>query len=105
LICDALRWLDVKAGKRFPSNEDTEKVNQRWSKALNLGAKEWDIFPAGERVYHRFRAAYLRASCVNANKDGFDFKDYAAHILGDDDETTIDSYKRYDLVPGTLTKI
>jgi hypothetical protein len=35
LVCHALQWLDEK-GKRFPATENTERVNRRWSKVLNL---------------------------------------------------------------------
>lgn len=104
LVCLGLQWLSDK-DKRFPPDEDTERVNRRWSKTLNLAAKDWDIFPAEERTYHKFRAAYLRACIVNANEDPYDFTDYASSILGDDDEGTINSYKRYELKEGSLTKI
>ncbi|MBP5977765.1 hypothetical protein HW132_34945 [Brasilonema sp. CT11] len=104
LVCLGLKWLGDK-DKRFPPDEDTERVNRRWSKVLNLAAKDWDIFPAEERTYHKFRAAYLRACIVNANEDPYDFTDYASSILGDDDEGTINSYKRYELKAGSLTKI
>jgi hypothetical protein len=105
LVCFGLQWLDEK-GKRFPTEEDPERVNRRWSKVLNEHVKEFDIFPVDDRTYHKFRAAYLRA-CVENNPalDEFDFTDYAEKILGDKDETTIESYKRYKIKSGSLTKI
>jgi hypothetical protein len=104
LVCFGLQWLGDK-GKRFSPDEDTERVNRRWSKVLNEACKDWDIFPEDERTYHKFRAAYLRACIVNANEDPYDFADYASDILGDDDEGTINSYKRYEIKEGSLTKI
>jgi hypothetical protein len=104
LICYALQWLDEK-GKRFSQTEDPERVNRRFSKTLNEACKQWEIFPDDERTYHKFRAAYLRAAIVNANIDPYDFTDFAKRVLGDDDENTINSYKRYEIKPGTLTRI
>ncbi|MEC4816662.1 MAG: protelomerase family protein [Scytonema sp. PMC 1069.18] len=105
LVCLGLEYLEIK-GKRLERDSDPERVNLRWAKTLNLAVKDWDIFPESERTYHKFRAAYLRASILNdSNVDPYDFKDYAKEILGDDDETTIDAYKRYEIKPGTLTKL
>lgn len=105
LVCMGLDWLDDK-GKRLGRDEDAEIVNRRWSKVLNLAVKPWDIFPESERTYHKFRAAYLRACVVNdPTVDPYDFTDYAKEILIDNDESTIDAYKRYEIKPGTITKI
>lgn len=105
LVCFGLQWLEEK-GKRFPSNEDPERVNRRWSKVLNEHVKDWDIFPENERTYHKFRAAYFRACVENdPTVDKYDFADYAEEVLGDKDETTINSYKRYQIKPGSITKI
>lgn len=104
LVCFGLHWLDEK-GKRFASDEDPERVNRRFSKTLNQACKDWDIFPEDERTYHKFRAAYLRACIVNdGNVDPYDFTDFARQILGDDDESTINAYKRYEIKLGSLTK-
>ena len=91
-----------KRDKRFPRNEDAERVNRRWSKVLNEKAKEWDIIP--EMTYHKFRGAYLKASIVNSGIDPFDYVNYAQSILGDDDESTIKSYQRFHIKPGSITK-
>ncbi|MBG1263987.1 protelomerase family protein [Nostoc commune] len=104
LVCYALQWLGDK-GKRFPQTEDPERVNRRFSKTLNEACKKWVIFPTDERTYHKFRAAYLRAAIVNANVDPYDFTDFARQVLGDDDENTINTYKRYEIKSGTLTRI
>jgi hypothetical protein len=102
LVCHALNWLGER-DKRFPPSEDTERVNRRWSKVLNEKAKDWAVIP--EMTYHKFRAAYLRASIVNSGVDPFDYMSYAQSILGDDDEGTIKTYQRFGIKPGTLTKI
>lgn len=105
LVCAGIEYLSEK-NKRFPRNEDAERVNRRWSKTLNLAVKDWDIFPESDRTYHKFRAAYLRACVANdPTVDAYDFADYAKEILGDDDETTINAYKRYEIKPGSFTKI
>lgn len=104
LVIVGLDYLDKK-DKRFDSNEDPERVNRRFSKTLNLHCKQFDIFPEDERTYHKFRAAYFRACVVNEGIDGFDFLDYAKTVLIDQDEQTIDSYKRYEIADGSLTKI
>ena len=105
LIINALDWLG-KNGKRFDRNEDPERVNRRFSKTLNQACKDWDIFPADERTYHKFRAAYLRAAIINdGSVDPYDFLDFAKEVLGDDDEATINAYKRYEIKQGTLTRI
>lgn len=105
LVCFGLQWLDEK-GKRFEPTEDPERVNRRFSKTLNEACKSWDIFPTNDRTYHKFRAAYLRAAIVNdGNVDPYDFTDFAKEVLGDDDENTINAYKRYEIKPGTLTRI
>lgn len=105
LVCFGLQWLEEKA-KRFPSDEDPERVNRRWSKVLNQHVKDWDIFPDSDRTYHKFRAAYLRACVENdSTVDKYDFADYAEQVLGDKDETTINSYKRYQIKPGSVTKL
>lgn len=105
LVCNALQWLDAK-GKRFPQTEDPERVNRRFSKTLNEACKQWEIFPIEDRTYHKFRAAYLRAAIVNdGNVDPYDFMDFAKEIIGDDDESTINAYKRYEIKPNTITKI
>lgn len=105
LVCVGLQWLN-DLGKRFPASEDPERVNRRWSKVLNESVKDWDIFPEEDRTYHKFRAAYLRACVENDDTvDKYDFSDYAERILGDKDETTINSYKRYVIKPGSLTRI
>lgn len=105
LVCFALQWLDDK-GKRFPQTEDPERVNRRFSKTLNEACKQWEIFPTDERTYHKFRAAYLRAAIVNdGSVDPYDFTDFAKQVLGDDDENTINAYKRYEIKPKTITRI
>lgn len=105
LVCYALQWLDEK-GKRFPQTEDPERVNRRFSKMLNEACKHWNIFPDDERTYHKFRAAYLRAAIMNdGNVDIYDFADFAKGVLGDDDENTINAYKRYDIKDGSLTRV
>ncbi|MFO5491508.1 MAG: protelomerase family protein [Cuspidothrix sp.] len=105
LVCFALDWLNSK-GKRFNKDEDPERVNRRFSKTLNQACKDWDIFPSDERTYHKFRAAYLRAAIINdGNVDPYDFTDFAKEVLGDDDESTINAYKRYGIKEGSLTKI
>lgn len=105
LVCLGLDWLD-KNGKRYPRDEDAERVNRTWSKELNKSVKPWDIFPEGERTYHKFRAAYLRACVANDTTiDPYDFTDYAKEILGDDDEATINAYKRYELNSTSLSRI
>ena len=105
LVCFALDWLNSK-GKRFDKDEDPERVNRRFSKTLNQACKDWDIFPENERTYHKFRAAYLRAAIINdGNVDPYDFTDFAKEVLGDDDESTINAYKRYGIKEGSLTKI
>ncbi len=105
LISNALDWLNSN-GKRFDKDEDPERVNRRFSKTLNQACKDWDIFPADERTYHKFRAAYLRAAIINdGNVDPYDFTDFAKEVLGDDDESTINAYKRYEIKPGSLTRI
>jgi hypothetical protein len=105
LVCFALDWLNSK-GKRFDKDEDPERVNRRFSKTLNQKCKDWDIFPADERTYHKFRAAYLRAAIINdGSVDPYDFLDFAKEVLGDDDESTINAYKRYEIKQGTLTRI
>lgn len=105
LVCFGLQWLADK-GKRFPTSEDPERVNRRWSKVLNEHVKDWDIFPENDRTYHKFRAAYLRACVENdPTVDKYDFADYAEQVLGDKDETTINSYKRYQIKPGSATKL
>ena len=105
LIVNALDWLG-KNGKRFDKDEDPERVNRRFSKTLNQACKDWDIFPSDERTYHKFRAAYLRAAIINdGNVDPYDFLDFAKEVLGDDDESTINAYKRYEIKQGSLTRI
>ena len=105
LVCFALDWLNSK-GKRFDKDEDPERVNRRFSKTLNQKCKDWDIFPADERTYNKFRAAYLRAAIINdGSVDPYDFLDFAKEVLGDDDESTINAYKRYEIKQGTLTRI
>jgi len=105
LVCLGLGWLGQK-GKRFEATEDPERVNRRFSKTLNEACKNWDVFPEDERTYHKFRAAYLRAAIVNdGNVDPYDFTDFAKDVLGDDDENTINAYKRYEIKPGSITKI
>jgi hypothetical protein len=105
LIVNALEWLNSN-GKRFNKDEDPERVNRRFSKTLNQKCKDWDIFPDDERTYHKFRAAYLRAAIINdGSVDPYDFLDFAKEVLGDDDEATINAYKRYEIKQGTLTRI
>ncbi|MTJ56082.1 hypothetical protein FJR38_27275 [Anabaena sp. UHCC 0253] len=111
LVCFGLDWLGNpnnfpdRNSKRFDKDDDIERVNKRFSKTLNLQCKEWDIFPEDERTYHKFRAAYLRASCITDNVKDQDFMKYAKKILIDNDEKTINSYIRYEIKPGTLTRI
>lgn len=102
LVCFALSWLNSK-NKRLPPDEDTERVNRRWSKVLNQAAKDWEIIP--QMTYHKFRAAYFRANIINAAIDPFDYISYAKKILGDEDENTIQTYQRFSIKPGTATKV
>jgi hypothetical protein len=105
LVCYGLQWLKDK-GKRFEPTEDPERVNRRFSKTLNEHCKSWDIFPKDERTYHKFRAAYLRAAIINdGNVDPYDFTDFAKAVIGDDDENTINAYKRYEIKAGSITRI
>ncbi|MTJ47622.1 protelomerase family protein [Dolichospermum sp. UHCC 0259] len=105
LVIYALDWLGKK-DKRFDRKEDPERVNRRFSKTLNQACKDWDIFPEDERTYHKFRAAYLRACIINdGNVDPYDFTDFAKKILCDNDEATINAYKRYEIKEGSLTRI
>jgi hypothetical protein len=102
LVCFGLEWLDKK-GKRFPRNEDPERVNRRWSKVLNEKTKDWAIIP--EMTYHKFRGAYFRASLVNGGVDPFDYLDFAKRVLGDEDEATIKAYQQFKIKPNSVTQI
>ncbi|MBD2208127.1 protelomerase family protein [Calothrix sp. FACHB-168] len=105
LVCDGLAWLE-KNDKRFAPNEDPERVNRRFSKQLSKATKSWDfISDESERTYHKFRAAYFRASVVNSKVDPYDFVRFGEQVLGDGDDNTISAYKRYEIKAGTITRI
>lgn len=107
LVVKGIEWLDAN-GKRFPKDEPQERVNARWSKVLSERVKnEWRLFD--DMTYHKFRGAYFAACVRNAESEGsvkaVDFERYAFQILGDNDSDTVGRYKRFDIKPGSLTKI
>ncbi|MBE9119178.1 hypothetical protein IQ249_25320, partial [Lusitaniella coriacea LEGE 07157] len=105
LVTAGVEWLEANK-KRLPRKEDPERVNRRWSKVLNKRAKLWDFLPEGENMtYHRTRAGYVAAHLNNANVKLFDYLTQIRWILGDNDEATIRAYQRYEIKPGTVTKI
>lgn len=60
-------------------------------------------------TYHKFRDAYFAACVRNAELEGsvksVDYERYAFQILGDNDSETLGRYKRFDIKPGSMTKI
>jgi hypothetical protein len=107
LIVLGIEWLD-KNGKRFPKDEQPERVNARWSKVLSERVRdEWELFEG--MTYHKFRGAYFAACVRNAETEGtvksVDYERYAFQILGDNDSETVGRYKRFDIKPGSMTKI
>lgn len=102
LVLAGMEFLE-KHDKRFPATEEPERVNRRWSKVLNERAKDWAIIEG--MTYHKFRGAYLKACIANSGVDPFDYLDYAKSILGDADEGTIKAYQRFELKPGTSTRL
>ncbi|NET62299.1 MAG: hypothetical protein F6K47_41195, partial [Symploca sp. SIO2E6] len=107
LVLQGIDWLEAN-GKRFPRSEDPERVNRTYSKRFNgrdgIVTENWEILREG-MTYHKFRGAYFRACVVNALVDPLDYLNFARSILGDRDETTIRSYQRFEIKPGSLTKI
>jgi hypothetical protein len=107
LVAKGIEWLDAN-GKRFPKDEPQERVNARWSKVLSERVKnEWNLFDGV--TYHKFRGAYFAACVRNAETEGtvksVDYERYAFQILGDNDSETVGRYKRFDIKPGSMTKI
>lgn len=107
LVVKSIQWLDTN-GKRFDKDEPQERVNARWSKVLSQRVKdEWSLFE--EMTYHKFRGAYFAACMKNAESEGtvkaVDFERYAFQILGDNDSETVGRYKRFDIKPGSITKM
>jgi hypothetical protein len=105
LVVSGLDWLEAN-GKRFSKNEDPSRVNTRFSKPLSERVKEmWLILPKDEMTYHKFRGAYLICAWENSNNHAYDFEDFSKEVLGDEDTSTIKSYKRFKVKPGSKTKI
>lgn len=107
LVVKGIEWLDEK-GKRFPKEEKPERVNARWSKVFSERVNdEWFLFEG--MTYHKFRGAYFAACVKNAETEGsvksVDYERYAFQILGDNDSETVGRYKRFDIKPGSLTRI
>jgi len=106
-VLRGVEWLDAN-GKRFPRDEDPERVNRTYSKRFNgrdgIVRENWEILREG-MTYHKFRGAYFRACVVNALVDPLDYLNFARSILGDRDETTIRAYQRFEIKPNSLTKI
>lgn len=105
LVISALAWLEEN-GKRFDSTEDPERVNRRWSKVLSQKAKDWDFMGDAEAfTYHKFRAGYFAAAIQNVSFDAMDASRAVRAILGDDDDATVDHYRRFQLKPGSPSRI
>lgn len=104
LIVKALEWLDEN-GKRFPRNEDPERVNRRWSKPLNDRVKIWDFFKDETMTYHKTRSGYVPAVVKNIDIQPVDYIRKLRWIIGDDDQKTIESYQRFDIKEGSLTRL
>jgi hypothetical protein len=107
LVVKGIDWLDAN-GKRFPKEEKQERVNARWSKVLSERVRdEWTLFDG--MTYHKLRGAYFAACVRNAETEGsvksVDYERYAFQILGDNDSETVGRYKRFDIKPGSMTKI
>lgn len=107
LVVEGVEWLE-KHGKRIDKSEDPERVNRRFSKVFNgqsgIVRENWEILPDG-MTYHKFRGAYFRACLINSGVSPFDYLSYARSILGDKDEATIRAYQRFEIKPGSLTRI
>lgn len=85
-----------------------DQVNARWSKVLSERVKhEWNLFEG--MTYHKFRGAYFAASIGNAESEGrvksVDYERYTFQILGDNDSETVGRYKRFNIKPGSLTRV
>jgi len=113
LVLDGIAYLEnykyfgESQPRRFSQETPTTMVNRSYSKVLSARVKEhWDFVGNKETVYHRLRAAYLRMCVENLEQgDLFDDSKYAYQILGDGNDATAASYKRYQVIPGTLTKV
>lgn len=105
LVISGLAWLGKK-GKRIDPSEDPERVNRRYSSALSGTAKNWDFMGDEEKfTYHKFRAGYFVAAIENYQGKAMDIGRRVKEILGDDDEVTIDHYRRFNLSPDSLSRI
>jgi hypothetical protein len=107
LVVRGIEWLQAN-GKRFPKDEPQERVNARWSKVLSERVKnEWLLYDGV--TYHKFRGAYFAACVRNAELKGsiksVDYERYAFKILGDNDLETVGRYKRFDIKPGSITRV
>lgn len=110
LVISGLNYLKEN-GKRLAKSEDTTRVNARYSKALSGKVKaNWDFIPNPPTPkegtsYHKFRAAYFLLCLVNKEVNPMDALDYITILLGDTSKDAQDAYKRFNIKPGSITRI
>ena len=95
--------------------EDPLIVNRRWSKPLSEQIKKtWMIVPdevwqavdtEDKMTFHKLRGAYFIGVMGAMGGSFAAMKDQAENILGDKDLNAIEYYDRFELAPGTKTRI
>lgn len=114
LVVKSLEWLESN-GKRLDRSDDAERVNKRWGKVLSEKIKEswmvvpdevWQaVDPKDKMTYHKLRGAYFVAVMGSMQGTFSSMKRKAPEILGDKDLTAIEPYERFDIAPGSITKL
>lgn len=114
LIIAGIQYL-TDHDRRLAPNEEPEIVNRRWNKPLSEQVKKtWMIVPddvwqsvdpEDRMTFHKLRGAYF-IGVIGAMGGTFNkMKDQAEMILGDKNLSAIENYDRFELEPGTKTRI
>ena len=114
LIVSGIQYL-ADQDKRLAPMEDPLIVNRRWSKPLSEQIKKtWMIVPdevwqavdtEDKMTFHKLRGAYFIGVMGAMGGSFAAMKDQAENILGDKDLNAIEYYDRFELAPGTKTRI
>lgn len=100
LVIAGIKWLEAN-GKRVSNPDKVNGLHGRYlSEAVSLNWKIDDEF-----TFHGFRGLYVEACMHNGKIDTKSYPKFARAALCDESPGAVNSYIRFDLVEGSLTKI
>ena len=113
LVLAGIDFLEAQDKRLNEREYTTTDVNQKYSKQLSRKSKtNWNPLVGEDRSefsFHKFRSLYFIACFHNLKEEDksnvVDLFKLATQWLGDQDMKTVESYSRFNIISGSITKI